>query len=74
MHVIESGDVAKPVATLSPLTKLSSNDAYYSTLLWPQTMKEMHGKQVLEIGEAASRRSISMHTFFGPAPAPQVHR
>ena len=32
MHIIESGDVAKPVATLLPLTKLSSNDAYYSTL------------------------------------------
>ena len=31
MHIIESGDVDKPVATLSPLTKLSSNDAYYST-------------------------------------------
>ena len=27
----ESGDVAKPVATLLLLTKLSSNDAYYST-------------------------------------------
>ena len=31
MHIIESGDLAKPVATLSPLTKLSGNDAYYST-------------------------------------------
>ena len=31
MHIIESGDVAKPVTTLVPLTKLSSNDAYYST-------------------------------------------
>ena len=31
MHIIESGDVAKPVATLLPLTKLSSNYAYYST-------------------------------------------
>ena len=31
MHIIDSGDVAKPVTTLFPLTKLSSNDAYYST-------------------------------------------
>ena len=31
MHIIESGDLAKPVATLSPLTKLSCNDAYHST-------------------------------------------
>ena len=31
MHIIESGDLAKPVATLSPVTKLSGNDAYYST-------------------------------------------
>ena len=31
MHIIESGDVVKSLATLTPLTKLSCNDAYYST-------------------------------------------
>ena len=31
MHIIESGDVAKPVAKLLPPTKLSNNDAYYSS-------------------------------------------
>ena len=49
MHIIESGEVAKTLATLTPLTNLSQNDAYYSTYWDRRKLEALYKRECAKI-------------------------